>query len=747
MFLAKMKRYAEIIVDVAHSNVDKIFDYLLPDGMQVLPGSRVFVPFGRMTVEGTVLGTKDKSDVPDSKLKCILSKIDEQPLLTGEQIELAKRVRETYRTTLAFALRLMYPADMRGGRVEKRTVKLVRVKDEAKLSKMRSACFTKSGAIRAKNRLKTIDTLSKGETPLAVLDRLSVKKLEEAGAVEITEAESLRLPYKDLAYKQYDEVKLTQGQKNAVQKINELVDSQKRHTALLHGVTGSGKTEVYIRCIRHALQKGKTAIILVPEISLAPQLYSTLVSVFGDEIAILHSGLSAGERYDEWRRLRYGGAKIAMGARSAVFAPLENIGLIIIDEEHEQSYRADNHPPYHAADIARIRVYLNSSVLVLASATPLVEDYLKAKMGVYELIEMPQRVRGLDLPKTQIVDMKREFIKGNRTAVSAELYREIDGVLKRGEQALLFLNRRGYSGSVHCPACGHVRKCSHCDIPLKYHKDKNALVCHYCGRMFPFSNICPDCGDPYVRLVGVGTQQLETQVKELFPSARVLRMDFDTTRRKDSHEKIYTQFKNGQADILIGTQMVARGLDFGRVTLAAVISADGMMTQGGYRASEMTFSMIEQVAGRAGRSTAGKVIIQTYNPDDFAVKCAARHDYAAFFKGELEYRKLALAPPYSKMFRLLFTHKNAEKAEALCLETENLLKDVLKSYESDIILLTAKNAPVTKLDGRSRYHILLRVKTTERSKEIKRVLQDIWEEIRGKSDVLVSMDIDPYDVN
>ncbi len=742
-----MRRYAEIIVDVAHSNVDKIFDYLLPEGMDVSPGSRVFVPFGRTKVEGTVLRIKNQSEVPESKLKVVLSKIDEQPLLTGEQMELAKRVRETYRTTLAFALRLMYPADMRGGRVDKHTVKLVRVKDADKLNEMRSACFTKNGGIRAKNRLKTIDTISEGEVPLAVLDRPSVKKLEESGAAEIIEAESLRAPYKELVAQRYDEVKLTEGQQNAVEKINKLVDSGGRHTALLHGVTGSGKTEVYIRCVRHALEKGKTALILVPEISLAPQLYSTLVSVFGDEIAILHSGLSAGERYDEWRRLRCGRAKIAMGARSAVFAPLENIGLIIIDEEHEQSYRADNHPPYHAADIARIRVYLNSAVLVLASATPLIEDYMKAKMGVYELIEMPERVRGLNLPETKIVDMKREFVKGNRTSISGELYQEIDGILKRGEQALLFLNRRGYSGSVHCPACGHVRKCSHCDIPLKYHKDKNALVCHYCGRMFPFSNICPDCGDPYVRLVGVGTQQLEMQVKELFPQARVLRMDFDTTRRKDAHERIYTQFKNGEADILIGTQMVARGLDFGRVTLAAVISADGMMTQGGYRASEMTFSMIEQVAGRAGRSTAGRVIIQTYNPDDFAVKCAAKHDYAGFFKGELEYRKIALAPPYSKLFRLLFTHKNAEKAEALCLEAENLLKDVLKPYESDIILLTAKNAPVARLDGRSRYHILLRVKTTERSKELKRVLQDVWEELRGRSDVLVSMDIDTYDVN
>ena len=535
-----MRRYAEIIVDVAHSNVDKIFDYLLPEGMDVSPGSRVFVPFGRTKVEGTVLRIKNQSEVPESKLKVVLSKIDEQPLLTGEQMELAKRVRETYRTTLAFALRLMYPADMRGGRVDKHTVKLVRVKDADKLNEMRSACFTKNGGIRAKNRLKTIDTISEGEVPLAVLDRPSVKKLEESGAAEIIEAESLRAPYKELVAQRYDEVKLTEGQQNAVEKINKLVDSGGRHTALLHGVTGSGKTEVYIRCVRHALEKGKTALILVPEISLAPQLYSTLVSVFGDEIAILHSGLSAGERYDEWRRLRCGRAKIAMGARSAVFAPLENIGLIIIDEEHEQSYRADNHPPYHAADIARIRVYLNSAVLVLASATPLIEDYMKAKMGVYELIEMPERVRGLNLPETKIVDMKREFVKGNRTSISGELYQEIDGILKRGEQALLFLNRRGYSGSVHCPACGHVRKCSHCDIPLKYHKDKNALVCHYCGRMFPFSNICPDCGDPYVRLVGVGTQQLEMQVKELFPQARVLRMDFDTTRRKDAHERIYT---------------------------------------------------------------------------------------------------------------------------------------------------------------------------------------------------------------
>lgn len=740
-------KYAEIIVDIAHSNVDRIFDYLLPEGMQVSPGSRVFVPFGRTRVEGILLREKSESDVPKDKLKYIISKIDDEPILTAEQIELAKHVRETYRTTLAFAMRLMYPADMRGGRIDKHTVKIVRVTDSEKLAEQKKSCFTKSGEIRAKNRLKTIQTLETGETPIAVLDRPSVKKLQEQGAVEVVEVESMRSPYKKLPEQSRSDVILTEGQKNAIDKINELVDSGERHTALLHGVTGSGKTEVYVQCIKHTLEQGKTALVLVPEISLAPQLYSTLASVFKNKIAILHSGLSAGERYDEWRRLRSGEAVVAMGARSAVFAPLENIGVIIIDEQHEQSYRADNHPPYHAADIARIRVFLTNSVLVLASATPLVEDYMKAKMGSYTLIEMPERVRGLKLPETRIVDMKREFVKGNASAISGELYRALEAALNSGEQALLFLNRRGYSGSVHCPACGHVRKCSHCDIPLKYHKDKNALLCHYCGRSFPYSSVCPDCGEPYVRMVGVGTQQLEEQLRTFFPHARVLRMDFDTTRKKDAHERIYSKFKNREADILIGTQMVARGLDFDGVTLAAIISADSLLTQGGYRAEEMTFSMIEQVAGRAGRNAAGRVIIQTYNPDNFAINCAARHDYKSFFDGELQYRRLALAPPYSKLFRLLFTHKNAEKAEKMCQEAENLLRYVLKPYESDIILLTAKSAPITRLDGRSRYHVLLRIKTTSRSKELKREIQNLWEDLRSRSDVLVSLDVDPYDVN
>ena len=461
---------------------------------------------------------------------------------------------------------------------------------------------------------------------------------------------------------------------------------------------------------------------------------------------MFHSGLSDGEKYDEWRRVKSGQARIVMGARSAVFLPLENLGLIIIDEEHETSYKAENHPPYHAAEIARMRSHLSGATLVLASATPLVEDYMKAKLGIYDLVRMPERVRGLLLPSMQIVDMKKEFLRGNRSLLSGPLYRAMEETLARGEQALVFLNRRGYASSVVCPTCGHVRMCAHCDVPLKYHKAENRLVCHYCGRSLPFSKTCPECGEPFSKLAGTGTEQAEEQIRKFFPGARTLRMDFDTTRKKDAHQQIYHAFKNHEADILIGTQMIARGLDFDDVTLAAVIAADVLLTSGDYRAEERTFSMIEQVGGRAGRKKPGRVIVQTYNPEHYAIQFAARHDYEGFYNQEIVFRKAAMKPPFSRVFRLVFTGKNAEKVEKVCRETENCLKDMLNPYKSAIILFIAKEAPVAKLDGNFRWHILLKVSHTKQTAEIQQAVFAAWERMRNKG-VTIGFDVDPYDVN
>ncbi|MBQ9942311.1 MAG: primosomal protein N', partial [Christensenellaceae bacterium] len=450
----------------------------------------------------------------------------------------------------------------------------------------------------------------------------------------------------------------------------------------------------------------------------------------------------------EWRRVKTGQAKVVVGARSAIFLPMEDLGLIILDEQHEQSYRADNHPPYHAAEIAAMRSRLCGATVVLASATPLVEDYMRAEHGIYELVRMPSRIGDLPLPAIRVVDMKGEFVKGNRSQISGPLHAALAETLEKGEQALLFLNRRGYAAGVICPSCGQVRMCTHCDVPLKYHKDKEALLCHYCGRSVPFTKRCPNCGEPFARLTGTGTQQLEEQIHKFFPRAKTLRMDFDTTRAKDAHQRIYDAFKKGEADILIGTQMIARGLDFDKVSLAAVISADSLLSAGDYRAEERTFSMIEQVAGRAGRKKPGKVIVQTYNPEHFAITAAANHDYEGFYRQEIAFRQVSCKPPFSRFFRLVFTHADEKKAENACRQAEIALKEMLKPHKSAIILFVAKEAPVARLDGKSRYHLLIKAKKTGQTAQIKKLVAQAAEQVsRSCRGVTVGFEVDPFDMN
>ena len=741
-----MNRYAEVIVDIANSNVDRVFDYIIPADMDVSAGSRVVVPFSGRMLEGCVLSVKHNTDCPAEKLKCIVRLMEEAPLITEEQIKLAKYIRHEYRTTLAFALRFMFPAHMRGERIKDKTVRMISLAPGADAEDEIRLCYTKDGRVRAKNRLRLLNALKEGEQPASEFDSACVSALIKKGVAVESRKRVYRTPYKGTLAETETIAELTQAQQNAVNVITERVRAHKKKTILLHGVTGSGKTEVYLRAVKNALEMGKTAIVLVPEISLTPQLYSKFYARFGDKTAVFHSGLSAGERYDEYMRVKSGQAKIVMGARSAIFMPLQNLGLIIIDEEHEESYKADNHPPYHATEIARIRRDLNDCVLVLASATPRIESYMKAEYGIYELVEMPERVRGLMLPEIKVVDMRTELMEGNKSVISGALYAALKRTLEKKEQAMLFLNRRGYAASVQCAACGAVEMCTHCDIPLKYHKSKGMLVCHYCGRTFPFTKECKTCGEPFMRPVGMGTEKVEKEMRELFPHARILRMDFDTTREKDAHERIYTAFKNQEADVLIGTQMIARGLDFDNVTLAAVISADTMLTYGDFRAEERTFSMIEQVGGRAGRKKQGLVIVQTYNPSHYAIRFAAEHDYYGMYKKETEHRQKTGKPPFSRVFRMLFTHDSDKKAfEAMEAAKADILP-LIEKYNSDILLFAAKPAPIVRLDGKARYHIVIKVIANKNTKEIKNALCDIWERHSGRG-VMVSFDTDPNDVN
>ncbi|MGI6664108.1 MAG: replication restart helicase PriA [Christensenellaceae bacterium] len=738
--------FAQVIVDVAHSSIDKIFEYKLQEAMTAAVGVRVMVPFGRTKTEGIVLSLAEEPSFAPEKIKEIEQVLDLRPVVNEDQIRLAEYICARYKTTMAFALRLMYPAKIRRNRIGEKRVRVAVLQDTKKAQLEREKCFTKEGAVRAKNRLKTIDILlEEKSSPTVVLDAPAVRYLQEQGIIDIEMQESYRLP-QQLAPIKKEAYALTQAQKKVTEEVNAAMDEDTQQTFLLHGVTGSGKTEVYIACVKHALAQGKTAIVLVPEISITPQMVSEFARHFPTETAVFHSGLSDGERYDEWRRVRNKEAKIVLGARSAVFMPLEEIGLIVVDEAHAESYKAENHPPYHAVEIANMRSRMWGGILLLGSATPLIEDYAKAQLGIYKLLELPERVGETALPKIQVVDMKKEYMRGNRSLVSGALQQALSEVLEKKEQALLFLNRRGYASGLVCTACGHARMCSHCDIPLKYHKGEQALVCHHCGRKFPLTNVCPACGEPFMRLAGAGTQKVEEQIKELFPDARTLRMDFDTTRKKGAYEEIFKTFRSGAADILIGTQMIGRGLDFDQVTLAAIIAADSLLLSGDYRQEERAFSMMEQVGGRAGRKRAGKVIIQTFQPEHYAIEYATRHDYKGFYAREIAYRKATKRPPFSRVFRLLFTHANEQKAKEACEKAEKKIAQILKAYEKEVLLFVAKPAPIEKLDGKARYHIMIKVEMGRHVGPLREELYEVFADAR-KSGVLVSMDINPYDIN
>ena len=596
--------FARVIIDIVHSKVDRYFEYRVPAGMHVDAGFRVKVPFGKGNTlkEGYVLALSETCEYDTDSIKDIARVLSDYPALTPGQIKLAHMIRRYYHTTLTTALRLMFPAEMRGGRVGDKyervvTYDLTDVQYDAAVA----ALTAKNGAIKAPKQKEILDVMREKR-------RMSTQELErhvtssaaardaliKKGLLAAADIETMRRPRK--AAEQDEAFELTPSQQCAVDTL-----TQGRGKYLLHGVTGSGKTEVYIHIVQRCLKKGQSAIVLVPEISLTPQLLAMFERRIGEPIAIYHSTLTAGERYDEWKRMVTGKARIVIGARSAVFAPLNNIGAIIIDEEHETSYKSDIHPKYTAHEVARMRANIEGASLVLASATPSVESYIKAKNGIYQLVSMPDRLFGLKLPSVEIADMRQEIVRGNRTIFSGLMYNEIKKALNDGRQVMLFMNRRGYSTFVMCRGCGYVEYCDNCEVTMTYHASHGQLMCHYCGRKRPIRSICPDCGKPYLKQFGIGTQQVEAHVKACFPDARVLRMDLDTTRGKDAHLEIYDQFKKGQADVLIGTQMIAKGLDFAGVALVGVVAADSSLMIPDYRSPEKTFQLLEQVAGRAGR--------------------------------------------------------------------------------------------------------------------------------------------------
>ncbi len=521
------------------------------------------------------------------------------------------------------------------------------------------------------------------------------------------------------------------------------MESVNKRVHLLHGVTGSGKTEIYLQLIAREIAKGKTAIFLVPEISLTPQMLAQLRARFKGEAAIMHSGLSAGERFDEWWRLRSGEAKIAIGARSAVFAPLENLGVIIVDEEHDASYQSETAPRYSTAEIARMRAEYNDCKLVLGSATPSVESFRLAREGVYNLISLPDRINARPLPEMIIADMRKEARRGNGSIFSLALREELDAALSAGNQAIIFLNRRGYSQKVVCRDCGYVAKCEQCDVTLTYHSEENCLKCHYCGNRYRMLPACPECGGMHIRYAGTGTQKIVSELTELFPSARIIRMDNDTVSGKDGHYKILSKFGKKEADILVGTQMIAKGHDFPSVTLVGVLDADMSLHFEDYRSGERTFQLITQVSGRSGRAEeSGKVVLQTYCPENYILRYAVNYDYYGFYENEVRLRKATFYPPFALIVRVMATGTDKDLTVSALKGVFTEIDGLRQRDPAEFLFLNRMSSPVKKIQGKYRYQVLARLKSDVHLKEI----YETAAKYTGK-DVLVYVEENPSNLS
>lgn len=691
--------FAQVIVDIAHSQVDRVFEYSCPDGLKA--GSRVKVPFGGRKIDGFVIGVSPVSSYPADKVKPVAEVFDEPPAILPECLALMERIASRYRVPKAASLRLFMPSEMRLGKVRVSVRRFARFVKDIPLS---------ASAKKQRQALEFIGSV--GEADYArfaeEFGRGAVDALAAKGAIEVEERRITRSPFSELAPSGEEKI-LTPAQQQALESIEK---SDKR-VHLIHGVTGSGKTEIYLSVIAREIERGRTAVFLVPEISLTPQMLAQLRARFGGAAAILHSGLSAGEKFDEWWRLRSGEAKIAIGARSAVFAPLENIGAIIIDEEHDGSYSSESAPRYSTVDIAKLRAAYNGAKLILGSATPSVETYARAVNGEYNLITLKDRINGKPLPEIIIADMTREVKRGNNTAFSAALRQELDETLKRGRQAIIFLNRRGYSRTLMCRDCGYVAKCENCDVSLTYHSEENCLKCHYCGAKYRMVTACPDCGGVHVLYGGIGTQRVVADLKKLFPEARILRMDNDTVSGKDGQYKILKQFSNKEADILVGTQMIAKGHDFPSVTLVGILDADMSLYFSDYRSGERTFQLITQVSGRSGRADeAGKVVLQTCSPDNYILRYAVSYDYNGFFENEIGLRKATSFPPYSLICRVMVTSESNDKALQTLKEVYLSIDKLREAHPDEFLFLNKMHSPVKRIQGKHRYQVLMRLTGT-----------------------------------
>lgn len=729
-----MSIYAEIIINSDANEVDRPFTYKIPDEFmdKVDVGYRVKVPFGKgnRNVDGFIFRILTEELEFKYKIKCIVDVCEDYAILTKLDIDLINFLRNKYLCKYIDGIRLLIPVGIMKGLKNKKRHVIYTAKqlDDEKFKK--------------DNYIKLYEFISQNEgsftkseiTKENGFSSYSLNKLIEAGILKSEEQVVFR--YNIKSYSEYASKTLTLEQQKAFDTI--VNGNEKKY--LIKGVTGSGKTEVYMHLVAEMLKQGKGCIVLVPEIALTPQMIERFKGRFGSNISLFHSRLSDGERFDEWFRIKEGKSKLVIGARSALFLPMQNLGLIIIDEEHETTYKSEQNPKYNTIEVAEFITEMQGSKLILGSATPSIQSYYKSLKDEYKLIEMNKRVNKKDMPRFDIIDMREELKSNNLSLFSRTLYNEIDKNLKNKNQTILFLNRRGMSTFISCRSCGYVFKCPECDVSMTYHKN-GYLICHYCGRAEREQKTCPKCKSKYVKYFGAGTERVETEVKKHFPKARVLRMDVDTTRHKNSHESIYNSFKNGEGDILIGTQMIAKGLDFPNVTLVGVLAADISINIPDYRCGERTFQIITQVSGRAGRGEKdGLVIVQTYTPNHYSLIHAKNADYKSFFEEEIRFRSLMDNPPFTKILVINGTSRFEEKLKNFMYNLQKELEKLIIGTE--LTLLGPVPCIITKLKDKYRWQIIIKGNLSDKfNKKVKDTLyllnKSVYNEIR------ISIDINP----
>ena len=734
---------ATVAVEKTFFSTDSDFDYIIPAGLinNVKIGSMVKVPFGNGNKLRCAIVVNIYSAI-NSALKEIDSIIGDKPIVSEEFVALSLWLKERCFCTTYECLRLMLPRGFgKVGDASTKTVTLL-IENENDLPKL----TPKQRSVV--DLLFDVNTASVSEIcELCSVGTSVLKNLEKYGVISIFDKEIYRNPYKNIKVKEPKKIELTFEQSKAYDTYSNMLLNE-GGSGLLYGVTGSGKTQVYLKLIDKALENDRDVIVLVPEISLTPQVLSIFHARYGDKVAVFHSGLSLGERNDEYKRADRGEAKIVIGTRSAVFAPLHNLGLIIMDEEQENTYKSERTPKYNTKDVAHFRCKYNKALFLMTSATPSLETYSNALKGKYVLCELNERFGDAKLPHVITVDMKQEMKNGNKSPISSKLKELISETIDNGKQAILLINRRGYNTFIACNDCGHVITCPNCSISLTYHSTNNRLTCHYCGYTKSLDNICPECHSENIRYSGYGTQKIEDELSYLFPNARILRMDADTTSAKFSHEKLFNAFANHEYDIMIGTQMVAKGLDFDNVTLVGVVNADNSLYDESYNSAERCFDLITQVVGRSGRRDGnGKAVIQTINPYNQTLEYAADQDYKSFYNNEIELRRLLIYPPYCDIISASFIGENENEVVMCAKKFFELLIEENESCKQKIIVLGPSAAKIAKLNNCYRYRLSVKCKNSKNIRNMFNVIQKNISKIKEYKDVSVSLDLNPYDLN